>query len=75
MSVSKVPSFTPMEAQLMTHYKLDDMHKGLFNLLLMMKGGLLKLNYCWIGRESWHAIKKLFNLPFLILMVWYPAIS
>jgi len=25
----------------------------------MMKEGLLKLNYCWMGRESWHAIKKL----------------
>jgi len=25
--------------------------------------------------ESWHAIKKLFNIPFLILKVRYPAIS
>ena len=25
-------------------------------------GRLLKLNYCWMGSESWHAIKKLFNL-------------
>ena len=33
--------------------------KEFFNLLLMMKGGLLKLNYCWMGKESWHAIKKL----------------
>ena len=41
-------------------HKLDG--KELFNLLLMMKGGLLKLNYCWMGKESWHAIKKLFNL-------------
>jgi len=37
--------------------------------------GLLKLSYCWMGRESWHAIKKLFNLPFLTLKVRYPAIS
>ena len=43
-----------------------------FSLLLTMKVGLLKLNYCWMGRESWHAIKKLFNLPFLNLKsgVW-----
>jgi len=42
-----------------------------------MKGGFLKLNYyhCQMGRESWHAIKKLFNLPFLTLKVRYPAIS
>jgi len=26
-----------------------------------------------MGRESWYAIKKLFNLPFLILKVRYPA--
>jgi len=26
-----------------------------------------------MGRESWHAIKKLFNLPFLIINVRYPA--
>jgi len=25
--------------------------------------------------ESWHAIKKLFNLPFLILKIRYPAVS
>ena len=31
--------------------------------------------YCWMGRESWHAIKKLLNLPFLILKVRYPAIK
>jgi len=38
-----------------------------------MKGGLLKLLLDdW---ESWHAIKKLFKLPFLILKVMYPAIS
>jgi len=36
---------------------------------------LLKLNYFWMGRESWHAIKKLFNLPFLTVKVRYPAIS
>ena len=34
-----------------------------------MKEGLLKLNCCWMGRESWHAIKKLFNLSFLTLKV------
>jgi len=28
-----------------------------------------------MGRESWHAIKKLFNLPFLTLKIRYPAIS
>jgi len=39
-----------------------------FSPLLIMKG-LLKVNYCWMGRESWHAIKKLFNLPFLTLKV------
>jgi len=34
--------------------------KGLFSLsLLMMKRGLLKCNYRWMGRESWHAIKML----------------
>jgi len=49
--------------------------KGIFNLLLMMKGGFLKLNYCWMGKESWNAIKKLFNLPFLTLKFRYPAIS
>ena len=37
--------------------------------------GLLKLNYCWMGRESWHATKMLFNLPFLTLKVRYPTIS
>jgi len=25
--------------------------------------------YCWMGRESWHAIKKLCNIPFLPLKV------
>ena len=35
---------------------------------LTMNGGLLKSSYCWMGRESWHAIKKLLNLPFLILI-------
>jgi len=40
-----------------------------------VKGGLLKLNYCWIDRESWHAIKKLYNLLFLIPKVRYPTIS
>ena len=25
--------------------------------------------------ESWHAIKKLFNLPFLTLKIRYPAVS
>ena len=34
-----------------------------------------KSNYCWMGRESWHAIKKLLYLPFLILKVRYPAIK
>jgi len=28
-----------------------------------------------MGRESWHAIKKLFNLPFLILKVRYQKVS
>ena len=46
-----------------------------FSLLLTMKGGLLKSHYYWMGRESWHAIKKLLNLPFLILKVRYPAIK
>ena len=46
------------------------MEKELFSLLLTMKGGLLKLNYCCMGRESWHAITKLFNLQFR-----YSAIS
>ena len=27
-----------------------------------------------MGRESWHAIKKLSNLPFLTLKVRYPVI-
>ena len=30
---------------------------------------------CWMGRESWHAIKKLYNLQFLTLKVSYPVIS
>jgi len=46
---------------------------GLQNLF--HEKGLLKLNYCWMGRESWYAIKKLVNLPFLTLKVRYPAIS
>jgi len=40
-----------------------------------VKGGLLKLNYCWIDRESWHAIKKVFKLLFLTLKVRYPTTS
>jgi len=32
---------------------------------LTTKEGLLKADYCWMGRESWRAIKKLLNLPFL----------
>jgi len=32
-----------------------------------------KLSYYWMSRGSWHVIKKLFNLPFLILKVKYPA--
>ena len=28
-----------------------------------------------IGGESWHAIKKLFNPPFLILKVRHPALT
>lgn len=43
-------------------------------LLTMIKVGLLKYNYCGMGRRSWHANKKLFKLPFLILKVRYPAI-
>jgi len=37
-----------------------DEKKGLFwiSLILTMKGGLLKWNYCWMGSESWHAINK-----------------
>jgi len=53
---------------------LATFHFNKLQPLLTMKGGL-KLNYCWMGRESWHAIKKLFNLPFLTLKVRYPAIS
>jgi len=41
--------------------------------VLIMKGGLLKL--LLDGWESWHAIKKLFKLLFLILKANYPAIS
>ena len=28
-----------------------------------------------MGGESWHAIKKLFNPPFLILKVRHPAVT
>jgi len=38
-----------------------DGKKDFFSRLLTMKG-FLKLNYCQMGRESWHAIKKLFYL-------------
>jgi len=38
---------------------------------LMIKGDLLKL--LLDSQENWHAIKKLFNLPFPILKVRYPA--
>ena len=34
-----------------------------------------KYNKCWMGGESRHAIKKLFNTPFLILKVRYPAVT
>jgi len=37
--------------------KLDG-KKDFFSPLLTMKEGLLKLNYHWMGRESWHAIKN-----------------
>jgi len=43
------------------------MEKRTFSPVLTMKEGLLKLNFCWMGRESWHAIKKLFSLPSVIL--------
>ena len=38
---------------------------------------LTQLNWykCWMGGESWHAIKKLFNPPFLILKVRHPAVT
>jgi len=36
-----------------------DRKNGLFSLHLTMKEGLPKVNYCWMGRKSWHAI----NLP------------
>ena len=62
-------------SKLRVHMRKMDEKKGLFSPLLTMKEGLLRLYYCWIGRESWHAIKKHFNLPFLILKVRYPAIS
>jgi len=47
--------------------------KHFFSPLLTMKEGLLKLNYCWMGRESWHAIKNHYNIPFLTLKVRYLA--
>ena len=28
-----------------------------------------------MGGESWYAIKKLFNLPFLILKIRHPAVT
>jgi len=52
-----------------------DGKKDFFSPLWTTKEGLLKLNYCWMGRESWHAIKKHYNMSFLTLKVMYPAIS
>ena len=37
------------------------MTKKTIQLLLTLKGGLLKLNYSWMGRESRHCLKK--SLP------------
>ena len=39
------------------------------------EGGWLNWYKCWMGGESWHAIKKLFNPPFLILKVRHPAVT
>ena len=47
--------------------KLDD--KKVYSLVLTRRGGLLKSNYCWMGRKCWHAIKNLLNLPFMIRKV------
>jgi len=47
--------------------------------LLLMKGGFLKWKYCWMGRESWHAIREPFNRWFLTLKsnkdLRHPAIN
>ena len=51
------------------------MIKDFYNLLLTIKGGWLNWYKCWMGGESWHAIKKLFNPPFLILKVRHPAVT
>ena len=51
------------------------MIKDSYNLLLTIKGGWLNWYKCWMGGESWHAIKKLFNPPFLILKVRHPAVT
>jgi len=40
---------------------LATFHLNKLQPLLTTKGGLLKLNYCWMGRESLHAINKLFK--------------
>ena len=54
--------------------QLDD-KRDFYNLLLTIKGGWLNWYKCWMGGESWHAIKKLFNPPFLILKVRHPAVT
>ena len=56
------------------------MIKGLLQLSFDDKRRLANfwLNWykCWMGGESWHAIKKLFNPPgFLILKVRHPAVT
>ena len=57
------------------HSRTMNLDDNEYSLLLTMKGGLLiKLNYCWIGGKSRHAVIKLLNLPFLILKVRYSAI-
>ena len=51
------------------------MIKGLLQPSFDDKGGWLNWYKCWMGGESWYAIKKLFNSPFLILKVRHPAVT
>ena len=40
---------------------------------LVLWWNLWSLLYCWMGMESWHAIKTLSHLPFLILKIRHPV--
>ena len=62
------------EALELKNSQVDDKRTRSYNLLLTIKGGWLNWYKCWMAGESWHAIKKLFNPPFLILKVRHPAV-